>query len=182
RADGSRFATVDTPSFDRMRPLFWGANSDPPALEFASLARDPLPAARQLAKAHADWGSAFWGNDTLLERAKSEGWGDEMIRAAEAAAADFNEEQRRIATGVELLSHDARLGHAFKLMNESMTIVGVRKGYSAWRPFQLGFLLANIASIVDKSEEPNVVDIVWFATGGGKTETYLGLLMTAAFY
>src|SRR5690606_10469049 len=36
--------------------------------------------------------------------------------------------------------------------------------------------------IVSPSSENEVADIVWFATGGGKTETYLGLLVTAALY
>ena len=47
--------------------------------------------------------------------------------------------------------------------------------HTEWRPFQLGFLLANLASIVDESPggERGFVDTIWFATGGGKTETYL---------
>jgi hypothetical protein len=66
-------------------------------------------------------------------------------------------------------------------MNEAMIEVGARKGYDGWRPFQFGFLLANLPSLLEEEDDAAIVDIVWFATGGGKTETYLGLLTTAAF-
>ncbi len=53
-------------------------------------------------------------------------------------------------------------------------------GRGRWFPFQAAFLLLSLCSVHDPDDDyRECVDLIWFPTGGGKTEAYLGV---AAFY
>ena len=54
---------------------------------------------------------------------------------------------------------------------------------NSWRAFQIAFFLLSIQSLVEKdSLDRETVDLIWFPTGGGKTEAYLGVAAFQMFY
>ncbi|KCZ51229.1 helicase C-terminal domain-containing protein [Hyphomonas pacifica] len=173
------FRTTDMPIAQKRRPKYWNVDGGQPDLSFETLSTDPIPPLEALVAAHAGWGEEAWRIDRLVDsmRDAHESTGDRTDEL-KAEKELFVAEARRLRAGVDALKADEVLMRAFKMMNEAM-IISARGRYEGWRPFQIGFLLANIASC--RREDSGVVDIVWFATGGGKTETYLGLILTAAF-
>ncbi|PWJ26063.1 helicase-like protein [Branchiibius hedensis] len=67
-------------------------------------------------------------------------------------------------------------------MRQSEMNQGGESGEPRWRPFQLGFLLVTLSSTIDETHaDRKLVDLIWFPTGGGKTEAYLGLAAIEIF-
>ena len=110
----------------------------------------------------------------------------------------------RMRKGLELLVSNPKAHTAFCLANEAMAdqrvhAIWAKRNLASeertdiadcwvednhkWRPFQLGFFLLNLVGVADdESEDRALVDLLWFPTGGGKTEAYLGLAAFTIFY
>jgi len=107
--------------------------------------------------------------------------------AAERIVERMNIAVSRMKQGVSILRKDQRATQSFALANRAMLDQMIQYDraqgkakppeHYCWRPFQLAFLLSDIESIVNEdSDFRDTVDLIWFPTGGGKTEAYLGLI------
>ncbi|BBY28098.1 helicase-related protein [Mycolicibacterium sediminis] len=126
--------------------------------------------------------------------------------AAERLVSRVDLARRRMRRGIRRLEQDEVAREAFALANRAMLIQMVRSGDQfagqrrtwneagipkpvykrtgrAWRPFQLAFLLLTLESAVDESaDDRDLIDLIWFPTGGGKTEAYLGLMAVTVLH
>lgn len=179
RVGATRFRTTDTVVAHRGRSEYWNVDSQEPDMRFSVLASDPVPPLEHLVNELTRWGNRSWSTDALDARAEAEGWSEGMRSQAGRESGYFYVELERLKRGLNLLREQGELLRAFKLMNEAIAFSAHGK-YDRWRPFQVAFLLANLSALVDSEGEAPTAEVIWFATGGGKTETYLGLLITAA--
>jgi hypothetical protein len=115
----------------------------------------------------------------------------ELLETAKAHITRCNEVCNRIRDGVNAFGKNPILLESFKLANAAMSLQHSWKKNSfgaplpllRWRPFQLGFILLAAQSTCDlNAPNRDVLDLLWFPTGGGKTEAYLALIAMLAWY
>ena len=114
------------------------------------------------------------------EGRKLAGLASRRREAAEQLVADMKVARDRIAEGIDVLSRDKLARAAFRFMNLAVFAAARRRDASqpspTWRPFQLAFILVNLAGLSDRThKDREIADLLFFPTGGGKTEAYLGL-------
>ena len=143
-------------------------------LKLAKLAEDPAQLAASL--------SGFPEN--YAEFISSQGHAASTItsHSRREVAQELVEKQReawsRMRNGIELLKTDAAAIEAFRAMNLSINSYLEKRGVmnAKWRPFQLAFILLNLDGLSDPThDDRKTVDLLFFPTGGGKTEAYLGI-------
>jgi hypothetical protein len=116
---------------------------------------------------------------------------DELVRpAAEDDLAAFEDEIARFELGQRALEVDHDLLTAFQLANRVFAEVNDDRSFDSWWLFQLVYIVTHLPSLAARrhrddnrfSDQLAFADVLWFPTGGGKTEAYLGLIVIAMFY
>jgi hypothetical protein len=111
---------------------------------------------------------------------------DGVQAACRADLAQFEDEIARFKLGLEALRVDPRLLRAFRLMNDATAGKGEPK---EWYVFQVVFVVSIMPSLLAREspearwrKDLEVADVLWYPTGGGKTEAYFSLILVAMFY
>lgn len=159
---------------------------------------------RTLTEMYGSWITDVLTNDEAMHDDKFKATGQTIIDKC-------NDANRRMNAGIDLIENYDKVYQAFVFMNQAMYLQrsitafskdygngipcslkdymtdmpekGRKKDHSEWRPFQIAFVLLNMCGIMDgESPERDIVDLLYFPTGGGKTEAYLGLIAFTIAY
>ncbi len=143
-------------------------------LSMEALAEAPTPRELQsmlerLPEAYGEW--------LALQRASAPD-DKELLATADQLLNDGERAKRRIEQGIALLT-TADAFDAFRIANRAMAKAARQQRPDqtpTWRLFQLAFVLLNLPGLADGAhDDRKTVELLFFPTGGGKTEAYLGI-------
>ncbi|MGZ5819249.1 MAG: DEAD/DEAH box helicase [Burkholderiaceae bacterium] len=155
--------------------------------DFEVLWKQPLDASQELINAIDQYAKGWEAQIADLRASGKDRDADESALGLQA----LRDEKAAIADGVSLLENNATLRTCFSWMNETMlrAIKLQGKPFTGWRLFQLGFILTQIRAIFERccpdedlTDHLDMAEVLWFSTGGGKTEAYLGIIVMAMLY
>jgi hypothetical protein len=136
--------------------------------------------------------------DTFLGIDAPKAFSQTEIAACRADRNSFQQEVQQFRLGLDCLKRDPRLARAFQLTNRAFGRLAAATGgrVSSWRQFQLGFIISQLPALAARETAPTATDeftqrvnrsletvgVLWFPTGGGKTEAYLGLISVTLLF
>lgn len=174
------FVTTHVPIYSQLRY----STREVPSARFIDLAKDPMTTLDAILKAMEGY-REIWDIKRQDYVNGNSSWEDEYGKEFDKDKQYFNDEIKRFSYGCELIRTIPDIREAFKLTNETFSR-GVNK---EWRLFQIIFLVCQIPGIMALSHstefgisEREQVDIIYFPTGGGKTEAYLATIVFHCFY
>ncbi len=175
------FITTNMPFYHQMRYQ----TQNRPKASFADLAQQPLPVLETILKCMQEY-LEEWDKQSIIY-SKKEWWKNTFQAEYENDRQKFEDEIKRFALGLQIIRDNVDVHLAFQLTNETFRRSDPRK--TAWRLFQIVFLVSQIPgiaaladSIFVESVERKIVDIIYFPTGGGKTEAYLSVIAFHCFF
>lgn len=148
-------------------------------------------------------GSNVLASDLPTEETEmDEGTGTGSLEAVLDGIVAYRDEIDRFVSGIELIERNDTVRELFVQTNEvfldkvqppATADEDTEPEYTAWRPFQIVFIVTQLPDLV--SQDPafggrispdehrrDIVSLLHFPTGGGKTEAYLALVVFAALY
>jgi hypothetical protein len=164
-----------------------------PPTKFLELTKDPLATLDKIYAAMGDYATDW---KTRVIDANALKFDTTELKECAKDLVGFRNEMDRFAAGVAALLADPRLLRAFKAMN--VVFGRLATDYESWHLFQLVFIVTQMPALairenIAAGEYPEGTshnwsdildwgDVIWFRTGGGKTEAYLGLACCAILY
>lgn len=160
---------------------------------------------RPLIKAYRDWISAEEHNLDPAAGAEDADQADREREKFRQDIANYTREANRIELGISLLEsafkrfrtepecREALPYRAWLLLNRTFQEAGLARGIDKWRLFQLTFILAHIPTLASRMPEyaktpwfdpefdEETATLLYFPTGGGKSEAFFGLLIFNLF-
>lgn len=176
----SSFVTTHAPVYHQMR---FTTRTVPPS-RFEDLSQDPMPVLEAILR-EMDRYRQVWEQERQRYIEGDPNWEAEYSSEFERDRQRFEDEIELFRYGCELIRTNADVRRAFQLTNETF-----RRGpKSEWRLFQIVFLVSQLPGIAALSDsnssgiaDRNQVDIIYFPTGGGKTEAYLATIVFHCFF
>lgn len=184
RTDTNVLSTTHIPTFMQNR---YQTRVQPTA-SFSELASEPIPTLEKILEAMEDYRSEWAATEKAYE-SSIPAWRERHLAEFNSDRRRFDEEITLFQAGLELIRKDSDTELAFRLTNETFLRSGQHTEKTSWRLFQIVFLVSQIPGIAALADKPGGqpddlqrADVIYFPTGGGKTEAYLSVLTFHCFF